>query len=321
VCNEKILPDSYSDNMKELNLQYISNAEKMLNGNYPRKELNHIIGFYIDKLIEKGLASKNGSLYIQEFQKEFLLYYPEAYLKMMQSTIDSENPTNWLRLFVRNNHKNRSPLRHLLLLKFLENEVEDIFNGDNIVGKRKSPTSYHPSFSIEEGRAKWLQLISENPGANRSTLKEKGKGLQSWIYKNDREWYDSVTPRNSSKKQRKGNIDWEKRDEECLELAKKGVEEISNRKGKPTRVTPLNIRRTIGVGTWLFNKKLVRTNQYIQEVSENINDFRIRKIKWAINLMIGDGDILTPYKIQRYAGFSDDKEVRKLTNKILEEYK
>ncbi|WP_374717500.1 TnsD family Tn7-like transposition protein [Neobacillus sp.] len=116
VCNALIESDPYSKHIKELNLQYIYHAEKLINNTFPKKDLHYINSFYIDRLREKGLASKNGSLYILEIQEQFLEHFPEQYLKMMQSTIDPEKPSNWLRLFVRNNGKNRSPLRHLLFM-------------------------------------------------------------------------------------------------------------------------------------------------------------------------------------------------------------
>ncbi|AQX56251.1 hypothetical protein BC359_19450 [Priestia flexa] len=153
-------------------------------------------------------------------------------------------------------------------------------------------------------------------------MKEIGKGLHSWIFRYDREWYEEVTPKNLPRKRRTDTIDWEKRDEECLKLAKEAVKLIRAKEGKPARVTPLSIRRTIGAGRWFEKKKLTNTHKYLEEVTEDINSFRIRKIKWAINEMIQNGLTLTPYKVQRYAGFDgNDREVRTTIEKLLEETK
>lgn len=63
----------------------------------------------------------------------------------------------------------------------------------------------------------------------------------------------------------------------------------------------------------------MKTHKYLEEASEDINNFRIRKIKWAINEMIQNGLSLTPYKIQRYAGFDGNgEEVRRLISEILD---
>jgi len=64
---------------------------------------------------------------------------------------------------------------------------------------------------------------------------------------------------------------------------------------------------------------LANTHKFLEEITEDINSFRIRKIKWAINEMIQNGLPLTPYKIQRYAGFDGNSEdVRRLVIEILD---
>jgi hypothetical protein len=320
VCDESVVSDPYPLRIKELNLQYIHNAERLLKGNFPKKDLQFIINFYIDTLRDKGLASNSGNLYMNEVQERFLYYYPDKYLEIMQSYIDPDNPTNWLRTFVRNNNKNRSPLRHLLFLQFLEVDVDDLFQATTVVGKKKVVKEFSPKFEVNERRKKWLKLIEGNQGVSRSELKEMGKGLHTWIFRYDREWYEQVTPRVKVKKQRTDPIDWKKRDEECLKLAKEAVKEIINKDGKPVRITPWRIKLTIGAGRWFDNEKLTRTQQYLQEVKEDINDFRIRKVKWAIDELNKRNERITAYKVQLYAGFGGgENEVRELIERILGE--
>ncbi|MGO4275324.1 hypothetical protein AB4Z22_36750, partial [Paenibacillus sp. TAF58] len=43
--------------------------------------------------------------------------------------------------------------------------------------------------------------------------------------------------------------------------------------------------------------------QYLTEITEDIGDYRIRKIKWAKNDLEMRGMKITPYKIQLHAGF------------------
>jgi Tn7-like transposition protein D/TniQ len=318
VCDTHVLKDDYPEDIKQLNLRYIQDAESLLNGNFPRKELDFINGFYIDSLRNKQLASLNGSINIKELQEQFLQCYPTLYLNMMQSEFSPDGPSNWLRLFVRNNNKNRSPVRHLLLMQFLGIDPRALFSADSTSGKRQNQLIHQPRYSIRQRRVEWLQLIAENPVANRSELKEKGKGLHTWICKYDWEWYDKVTPRIQSRKKRKSNVDWEERDKECLRLAKEAVEIIIRREGKPVRVSPANIRMTLGVGAWFRNEKLVNTKEYIGKVEENIDAFRMRKIEWAIVEIIRKGYKLTPYNIQLHAGFGgSNKKARNLILKCL----
>jgi hypothetical protein len=74
----------------------------------------------------------------------------------------------------------------------------------------------------------------------------------------------------------------------------------------------------IGAKRWFDNKKLIKTQQYIKEVTEDIHSYRIRKIKWAIEELYIREKNLTIYKVQLYAGFGgNNKEMKKLIEKIM----
>lgn len=230
-----------------------------------------------------------------------------------------EQKANWLRLFVRSNNKNRSPLRHLLFLQFLNVDVQTLFNTDNVIGKRSITINRSPLFSIAERRKAWLKLIEENPGANRSQLKEIGRGLHTWIYTYDWNWYNEVTPKVTKRKKRTGMVDWEKRDEEYLQLAQQAVQTILKVEGKPIRITPRSIRYAIGIKRSFQHPNLIKTGQYLKEVTEDIQSYRIRKIKWAIDEMIKNGQRLTVYKVQLFAGFGEgNKEIKREIERLLE---
>ncbi|WP_331713201.1 TnsD family Tn7-like transposition protein [Aneurinibacillus soli] len=319
TCNADLTEDFYSNQVRELNLKYMENASYLLFRNQARKELSFIIKFYIDKLRKKGFASKGGTLYIAKLLEAFSYFYPSGYLELMQSSIDVKQEANWLRLFVRNNNKNRSPLRHILFLQFLEIGVEELFESNTAIGKRAVVGNRMPSYSIGEKRREWLKLIEANPEANRSELKRLGKGLHTWIYAHDKDWYDEVTPKTKIRKEKTETVDWEKRDETCLVLAKKAVEKLLHTEGKPIRIVPSNIRRTIGVKRWFLNDNLVKTQQYLKEVTEDIESYRVRKIKWAIDEMNKNGERLTVYKIQLKAGFGGgNKKIKSLIQYISE---
>jgi hypothetical protein len=320
-CSADLATDNYSKEIKELNLRYVENVSYILFRNQNRKDLSFIIDFYIDKLRERGLASNGGTLYIDRFIEAFLHYYPSEYLGLMQSSVDNDQEANWLRLFVRNNNKNRSPLRHLLFLQFLGVDAPELFGANTVSGKQTITPNRIPLYNVEERRKKWLKIIKDNPGANRTELKQIGKGLHTWIYMNDREWYEQVTPRVKTRKQKESPIDWEKRDEECLALAKEAVEKILQTEGKPIRIIPSCIRREIGVKRWFNNPKLVKTQQYLRSITEDIKSYRIRKIKWAINEMMKNGEKMTVYKIQLKAGFGGgNKAIKETITKILNDY-
>ncbi|MFI8715182.1 TnsD family Tn7-like transposition protein [Brevibacillus brevis] len=322
-ADEDVCPDQNEENIyppiiQDLNLTYIRNASFLLSENQKRKDLTFIINFYIDQLREKGFASKVGSVYIKELLEAFVQFYPSQYLELMQSSIDVDKETNWVRLFIRNNNKNRSPLRHLLFMQFLGIDVKELFEVETVTGKQTIQHERAPHLELDKKRKEWLKLIQDNLGASRSKLKNIGKALHTWLYVNDRPWYDKVTPIEIVKRKRKESIDWEKRDNECLLLANKAVEMLMKKEGKPIRIIPSNIRRVIGVRRWFHHKKLVKTGKYLKEITEDLESYRIRKINWAIDELKQQEGSITVYKIQLYAGFGgSNRESKQLIEKVL----
>lgn len=322
VCTVKEDEKMYPQIIKDLNLTYIQNSAYLLNGNQKRKDLSFIINFYIDRLRESGLASKNGSVYIKELLEAFVQFYPTEYLELMQSSIDVDKETNWVRLFIRNNNKNRSPLRHLLFMQFLGVNVKDLFEAERAIGKQTVRKKRIPHLELDKKRVEWLKLIQDNPGASRSELKNIGKGLHTWIYVNDRDWYIKVTPRVKVRKKKAETIDWDERDNECLLLAKHAVETLLKKEGKPIRIIPSNIRREIGAKRWFYHKKLVKTGEYLKEVTEDMVSYRIRKIRWAIDELMKQEGSITTYKVQLKAGFGGgSKEIKKLIEEVLRAFR
>ena len=89
---------------------------------------------------------------------------------------------------------------------------------------------------------------------------------------------------------------------------RQAVESIYNKLGRPVRVTETSIRRKIGFSRRILNESLILTNKYIKENTEELEKFRIRKIRWAIRELEKDGGSITRYKIQIKAGFGGNCE-------------
>lgn len=319
VCDDKVLQDNYTKKMKELNIVYVQNAEYLLGNNRNRKDLSFITSYYIDRLREEGLASNNGNLYMKQFMQLFVEFYTQDYLQIMQSEVDVNSSSNWLRVFVRYNmNKNRIFLRHLLMLQFLNIHPKQLFECKKVVGKIVNKPTHAPKFSIIERREQWVRLMRENPNANRSELRELGKGLCSWIRKHDWDWYDTVTPKFKRKPRSNNKKYWMERDKCYLKLVQEAHKQLLKSNGKPIRITPTTIRNYLGVGGWLRNPRLVRTNEYLRENREELEAFRKRKIKWAIADMRERNLPLTVYKVQLYAGFGGgNKEIKELISQML----
>lgn len=302
----------------DINKIYISNINYIVKENVRRISISQINNFYKRKLINKGLASKNGCIYMKDLLVSFKQFYPQKYLELMQSNYEIEDKSNWLRLFIRNTSKNRSVVRHMLLLQFLNSSSRELFEETNLDDINKTYKVHNPIFDLEKKKEEWLNLLKENPDLPRCELKKIGKGLYSYIHKYDRDWYEKITPR-VSRKPKELPLYNEKEDEECLTLVRQAVESIYNKSGRPVRVTETSIRREIGFSRRILNESLILTNNYIKENTETLEKFRIRKIRWAIRELEKDVGSITRYKIQIKAGFGGncEDEVKKLVDKCL----
>lgn len=204
-------------------------------------------------------------------------------------------------------------------MEFLDVKLEDFFKCNTVIGKSYERKVHNPIFSLNQKRNEWLEIIADNHSMPRCELKRIGKRLHTYIYKYDREWYERVTPRYVKKKEKEAVIDWNKRDEDCLVMVKNAVQTLLSKQEKPVRIRSSSIRRECGETRYLNNKKLIKTQEYIDSVTEDISSFRLRKIKWAIKEMIDKGIAITPYKVQLYAGFGgmNNTEIREKIEKLI----
>jgi len=176
-----------------INLKYVDMIEELYKLELKSKNKEFFDAFFIDKLREKGFTSKNGSLKQNEIEEAFIEYYTQEYLMLMQSKVEKGN--SWLRKFIRNSKKQKNILRHLLMIQFLGLTIEEVFNTEEIKGKEKYIYIPNPRLDRDTQRERWLQVLEDNPGLNKSEYKRIGKGLYSWLYKNDSEWFERITPK------------------------------------------------------------------------------------------------------------------------------
>ncbi len=182
-----------------MNLGYIEMIEYLFKNDLPKKKQEFFISFYIDVLRKRGFASKNGSLYIKELEKAFVEFYSNKYLKLMQSEINLKDDNNWFRRFIRSRSRQKHVLRHLLMIQFLGIDIKKVFEIEQVVGKKEYIYVPNPRLDLETQRKRWLRVLKHNPNLKKCEYKKIGKGLYSWLYKNDNEWFEMVTPKQERK--------------------------------------------------------------------------------------------------------------------------
>ena len=111
--------------------------------------------FYNKRVKEVGFIKGQMSVDIQKLYAEFTSYYQQHTLKDLQSEVDFNDESCWLKLAVRKRRKDINPIRHILLLNFIKhfNNKSQIYASDlkkncrnpvclNYNTNRKTKTSY-----------------------------------------------------------------------------------------------------------------------------------------------------------------------------------
>lgn len=308
--------DSIDNKYMDCNLKYINLVKELLKKDENQMTLEEIKNFYKDKFYEKGLTTKGGRIHIKKLAYMLKEFYSEEYLNFMDSNIKNYD-SNWLMNFFSQNN-NKPIVRHLLLLQFLNCSIKDVFNHKENRNYKYEYKSYLPKLDVEERKEEWLKIVKENPNKSRNELININPKVYSYVYKYDREWYESVTPK--CRKKKEVIVDWYKRDVEFLMKVEEVVKQILDKQGKPIKICNASIRRELGMGQGLFNKKLVKTKKYIDEITESNEEYWVRKIKWGIDELRKDEEPITIYKIQIKCGFSNNlnQSKKKLIRNILE---
>ncbi len=104
-----------------------------------------------------------------------------------------------------------------------------------------------------------------------------------------------------------GKVDWAERDKQVLEKVKTAVQTLLSAE-KPARITICRIGKSIGLLA-LLEKHLAEmplTKVYLESVTETVEDFQIRRIKWAIQRLDDCGEEIQSWKVIRLAALGEN---------------
>jgi hypothetical protein len=153
-------------------------------------------------------------------------------------------------------------------------------------------------------RARWLSMLSLYQGLPKTKLT-----VYYWLNKYDNEWLNANLPYGERDLLASKRIDWEKRDLETREK----VECIANRllsiDEKPVRITDYRIGKELGLTYLLRNNldKLPLTKKLLVSVCEDVDSFRARRIRLAVNRLKDEGKPVKPWIIRQMTGLSSLK--------------
>ncbi|MEJ8555169.1 TnsD family Tn7-like transposition protein [Tepidibacter sp. Z1-5] len=132
--NEKLLDlnAEYEENkdIYEKLLKISKTAYYILNNNLYQFNKDTITKKYKEILYSKGLVTTNKRIKQRELYDEFIKYYGVEFLEIMESSIDKDNEYNWLKVITRNSKRTVHPIRHILFIIFLVDDIKEFFKSE-----------------------------------------------------------------------------------------------------------------------------------------------------------------------------------------------
>lgn len=122
----------------QLLIEIAKATESLLNNTRIQTTDNSIRLKYLELLKQKGYASMNGMVKRDRLYQSFGAKVSDRSLELMQSPVIFEE-SNWLTTIFQKHRKSFHPLRHLLVMVFLETDLENLFGKKEYLPFGKGP--------------------------------------------------------------------------------------------------------------------------------------------------------------------------------------
>lgn len=181
------------------------------------------------------------------------------------------------------------------------------------VTQENDTLSYNPLKSqtlqlekLEKYRSEWLSIRREFPNAGRTFLQNRFRRIHGWLYNNDKEWLMANLPSRKPKKISSSCVDWESRDTQLAEAVRLSALRLKNVSGCPVRITKTEIAHELGQPNLAKQplNKLPLTTQALAEVIESLEEFAIRRIRWATDCYLQEKVYPKHWQLNNRAGLS-----------------
>lgn len=168
----------------------------------------------------------------------------------------------------------------------------------------------------EKYRKQWTEVRTKNPDAGRARLGYMAHEAYLWLLRNDKNWLEEHLPKRLKRGSQRQKIDWSKRDEEYSAAVRETAANMYSAVGRPVWVSRTGLAKKLYISVVVYKNsaKLPLTNDALDEVSENITSFAIRRIRWAADCYRQEYVLADRWKLQIRPAVSNemarDPEVR-----------
>lgn len=186
----------------------------------------------------------------------------------------------------------------------------------------RTRTSYFKGANYRESITKF---VKNNPSSTITVIKRNNYKEYMWLYKNDKEWLNSTLPKPTKPSNIiSGRVDWDKRDEELLQILKKQYELIKS-SGALIRITKTLLGRKSGKLSYIEKRldKLPKCNEYLKSVQESVEEYQIRRINVICEMLHEKGEPLVEWRIKKLAGLKSEispKVQRRINKNIVKNH-
>ncbi|MBO0992595.1 TnsD family Tn7-like transposition protein [Bacillus sp. SD088] len=175
--------------------------------------------------------------------------------------------------------------------------VKKYLSLDEQKGKLESQDN---STMVQHHRQQLLAGIRQYSNDSRTQIRQRFQKEYIYLYRYDKEWLFNHLPINQTKVKPKATVDWEARDREYCSKIEKLYKELIML-DKSVRITISVIGKRLGILSNLEKHldKLTRTKKLLNEMTETIQQFQIRRCCKIIDQMLQEEEPVILWKVQR----------------------
>lgn len=266
---------------------------------------------YLALLYQKGLATKNGSLYLLPFREKFLDFFATDLLWALKLGFDETVDRPWIISMCRSGQRSHHPLRHILMARFLCGSLENLVQLTehdsrnmlaNLHQRRGSVTNYDEKKA--EYRKRWLAACKSNPGACQNEIRKTDEAAYIWLNRHDHAWLQLHPKKRLPRGGNKTYANWKERDQQLSKQVPVVARKLLAQSGKPIRISITRLMEELGCGSMSASARqnLPLTNAELSRCSEDITTFRLRKIAWAEQELLRRAEPVARWRILKLSG-------------------
>lgn len=316
----KLFPAIYSKPLSPLGQQQAENIAsdiRYLYDSYDRirkafaKHHYSFTNLFISLLQKKGLATKGGSLRLAEFKEQFYSFFAIDLMEQLGEPFDKSVAKPWFVTMCRRSQKSFHPLRYILLSRFLCHGLPYLIQ----FAEEASPDAWSfPKVNYvcvkedetkrDHYRAKWLEAWEKMPNAGRDQLRKAAGSTYTWLLRHDKEW---LMDHPKDQRPKGGNKVFADRNSQDLLLAdrvRETARELRSLVSKPVWITKTCLIKKAGI-TFQLLPQLPLTQKIVEEETESLMEYRLRRIAWAENQLITQGKPAIKWQVLKLAAIRE----------------